>query len=81
MGYDAVSIAEQYSLLKESIKELRDSKDEKGGVILAWASRRYMKATEVIEFFKKAPSNIREGLKIGELETELLEFGNTHVSL
>ena len=74
-------IAIQYALLTESLKELKDSKTEKGRVILDWASRHYVNATDAVKFLKTAPAKVQEKLKVGELEITVLEFANIHIQL
>lgn len=74
-------IAIQYSILKMSLQELKNIKDDKNGAVLHRVSNHYVDASEAIKFFEAIPNILKEELKISELEEELNNFGNTHIKL
>jgi hypothetical protein len=74
-------IVTQYSLLKESLEKLRDAKRTREGVILGYAASEYLNVMQALEFLHEIPNELKENLKINELEKEALDFANAHIRL
>jgi hypothetical protein len=84
MEYDDNSIYEiitNYDLLKESLKELRDAKREKDGVVLGYVAERYNAANKAIEFLQSMPAHLRKRLGLDNLAAEFHNFANTSIKL
>ena len=82
MEYDHDSvckIVENYTLLRDSIKELGSIKKE--GAVLGWASGHYEKGKTAVEFLNTIPSELQERLNLRKLEAEFSNLGNTHIKL
>jgi hypothetical protein len=75
-------IAEEYSLLKLSLKELEEIRKDKKGAVLEYVFTYYHYAQKAIEFLRaQLTETLQTRLDIRNLERELIDFGNTHIGL
>ena len=76
-------IAKEYAMLTLSLKDLRELRADKDGACLNYVTEIYATAKRAYDFLtsEQVPSTFRDIVNLGELEQELLSFGNTPVRL
>jgi len=75
-------IVKQYALLQSSLQELRDVRSDKDGAILDYVANHYVSASRALDFLiSVTSSDVKTELHLGDLEQELMSFGNIPLRL